>query len=136
MSAERTLFSSAVAIGCRSDLWGGDTVSTRRYDMKKIALFLAMLMVVGSVSGFCLSQAVDKIADNRMKSDLSPVADAGQLIKSVNSEIGKGLDMMPIVKERHHILDPVRKVRIEALEGAKTIVNGMWDVVTMKSMRK
>jgi len=104
--------------------------------MKKIAVLLAVLMAMGAVPGWCLSQTVDNFLDNRSKSDLRPVEDSAKILSSVNKGIDKSLDAVPGLKERDKVLDPVRKVRKETVGAAKTIVNKTWDILTFKSMRK
>ncbi len=104
--------------------------------MKKTALLLAVLMVIGSMSGWAISQTVDNIAMDQTKSDLRPVQDAGYLLKAVNDGIDKGLSAIPVIKEHHYVLDPVRKVKNESIKDAKSIINMTWDAVTLKSHRE
>ena len=104
--------------------------------MKKVAIILAVLMAIGAVPGWCLSQTVDTFLDNRSKSDLRPVEDSAKVLSTVNKGIDKTLDAVPVMKEREKVLDPVRKARHETVGIAKTIVNKTWDILTFKSMRK
>ena len=104
--------------------------------MKKIAVVLAVLMAIGAVPGWCLSETVDHFLDNRSKSDLRPVEDTAKIASTVSKGVDKSLDAVPVLKERDKVLDPVRKVRHETVSAAKTIVNRTWDILTFKSMRK
>lgn len=98
--------------------------------MKKIALLTAILMVVAAAPGWCgISATADTFIDNRMNSDLHPVADAGRLLDATN----KATD-----KTYHAIMDPlepgmkyVRKVK----DGAGVVINKTWDVITLRHMR-
>lgn len=104
--------------------------------MKKIAVILAVLMAIGAVPGWCLSQTVDTFLDNRSKSDLRPVEDSAKILQGVNKGVDKSLDMVPGMDQRGKVLDPVSKARKETVGLAKTIVNKTWDTLTFKSMRK
>ncbi len=102
--------------------------------MKKIALLLAVLMVMGAATGFCgMSGTVDGFVENRMNSDIRPVEDAGKILDITN----KGID-----KTYHTVADPmepglkhVRKVRDETMSLSKKIVNKTWDILTLKDLR-
>ena len=98
--------------------------------MRKVALMLALLMVVGSVPAFCtVSTTVDGVIDSKSKSDIRPVEDtaklAGMINKGVN-EVAKPLD--PALK-------PVYEVRDTSIKASKTVVNTVWDMLTLKSFR-
>ncbi|OGW87322.1 MAG: hypothetical protein A3C35_08645 [Omnitrophica bacterium RIFCSPHIGHO2_02_FULL_46_11] len=98
--------------------------------MKKIALFLAVLMVFGSMPAWCLSEIVDKVIENKSKSDIRPIQDTARILGLVNEGIDKSLDKTPILNKREVVLVPVRKVARETIHGTKAVVNGTWDVVT------
>ena len=98
--------------------------------MKKIAILLAVLMLVGSVPGWCLSEMVDKVIENKSKSDIRPVQDTAKVLGVVNKGIDKSMDKTPVLSKREKVLDPIRKVERETIHGAKAVVNGAWDVIT------
>ena len=98
--------------------------------MKKVALMLALLMVVGSGSAFCtLSTTLDNTLDNKSKSDLRPVEDSAKMLGMVN----KGLN--EAVKPLDPALKPVYEVRDQTMKASKTVLNTIWDTLTLKSMR-
>jgi len=91
--------------------------------MRKIAILVALLMVVGAVPGFSLTATVDGFLERRAESDIHPVADSAVLLGHVNDGIDKTIDAAdPVLRHRKHITDPV-------MRGAKTIVNGAWDLL-------
>lgn len=98
--------------------------------MKKIALFLAILMVVGSMPAWCLSETLTKVIDDKTKSDIRPVQDTAKILGTVDRGVDKAMDKTPILNKREMVLDPARKVSREAVRGIKSIVNGVWDILT------
>lgn len=104
--------------------------------MKKVAILLAVLMAMGAVPGWCVSQTADTFLDNRSKSDLRPVEDSAKILQGVSKAVDKSMDAVPVLKEREKVMDPVRKTRKETVKIAKSIVNTTWDIVTFKWMRK
>ncbi|MBU3759429.1 MAG: hypothetical protein FGM27_05800 [Candidatus Omnitrophica bacterium] len=104
--------------------------------MKKIAMLLAVLMVAGAAPGWCLIATVDGyVTDTTSKSGYKPIEDVGVIYTSVNDGISTSLDKMTGSHARPMLLDPIDKVLRTTLDGTKTIVNGVWDLVTFKSMR-
>ncbi|MDP3919435.1 MAG: hypothetical protein Q8R76_01330 [Candidatus Omnitrophota bacterium] len=101
--------------------------------MKKIAIFLAILLVAGSAPGWSLSATVDNVIDGRMKSDIHPIADAGLVLNEAN----KGIDTTyhAVTDPLAPVLDPIRKIRDETVRYAKTAVNTAWDLVTLRNYR-
>jgi len=97
--------------------------------VKKIAIFVAVLMVIGAASGWSVSTTVDKFVENRTKSDIHPVQETAQILDLANKAVDETLKATdPILKHRKHITGPVMDV-------AKKIVNTVWDTVTLKSIR-
>lgn len=98
--------------------------------MKKIALMFAFMMIVGSVHGWAISGTVDTFVENRMNSDLHPVADAGRVLDMTN----RGLDHTyhTVTDPMKPILDPIRKVRDESFRA----VNFVWDGITLRHLRE
>ncbi len=90
--------------------------------MKKIAVMLAVFVVLGPVPGWCLSTTVDTFIDNRMKSDLSPVADAGKVLDLTNKGVDKTYHL--VTDPMDPVLSPVHKVKDGILDGVKKVVNG------------
>ena len=100
--------------------------------MKKVALLLALLMIVGQVYGWCYTATVDKVLDEKSKSDLHPVQDVAKIAGVVNSGVNKTFETQPMST----IMTPVETVRKETLKGAHTITNTLWDVLTLRSFRE
>ena len=104
--------------------------------MKKIALLLAVLMVVGAAPGWCLVGMVDTYVDDHTKnSSFRPVQDTGELYGTINHGIGDTMDKVPVLKERSVIMNPIETVAKETIKGTKLLLNGTWDLLTFKSMR-
>ncbi len=104
--------------------------------MKKCAFLLAVLMVVGAAPGWCLISTVDNyVVDHTKTSSFRPIEDAGRLYESVNKGIDTSLDKIPVVKLRPMVFDPIDKVVRVSVDTTKTIINGVWDILTFKSMR-
>lgn len=96
-----------------------------------------MLMVVGTVPGWCLIATVDNAVANHTKdSAYRPVADAGALYGELNKGLEKSFDKVPAVKMRPILFDPMDKVLHETLGAGKKIINGTWDLLTLKKYRK
>lgn len=105
--------------------------------MKKIALLLAVLMIIAAAPAWCLIGTVDTYVDDHTKnSGYRPVQDAGELYGAVNHGIGTGMDKVPVLKERSRIMGPLDTMAKETVKGAKFILNGTWDILTFKSMRE
>ena len=96
--------------------------------MKKIALLIALLMVVGIGTAWCISATVDKMIDEKSKSDIRPVEDSAKLLGMVNKGADESYKAM--TKPLNPVLDPVRKVRDGAIDASKKVVNTTWDALT------
>ena len=104
--------------------------------MKKLAMLLALLMVVGAVPGWCLIATVDNFVDSHTKdSGFRPVQDTGALYGKVNHEIGTAMDKVPVLQDRSKVIGPIDKLLHATIDGAKSLINGTWDLLTFKSMR-
>lgn len=104
--------------------------------MKKIAVMLSLLLMIGAVPGWCLIGTVDNYVDGHTKdSSFRPVQDTGHLYGTVNDGIGKGLDKVPVINKRSVVMDPLDKGIGETIGMTKKIINGTWDILTFKSMR-
>ncbi len=104
--------------------------------MKKIAFLLALLMVVGMTPAWCLVATVDNYIDTHTKdSGFRPVQDTGELYGTVNHGIGTALDKVPVVQHRSVIISPLDKLMGDTINAGKLIINGTWDLLTLKSMR-
>ncbi len=105
--------------------------------MKKLAVLLAVMMAVGSVPGFSLEPTVDNFVDTHTKSSsLRPVQDTGLVYSKVNHEIGKGMDKVPVLNEREKVVGPLDKFLHHTIDGTKALTNGLWDILTFKSLRE
>ncbi len=104
--------------------------------MKKIALLLAVLMVLAATPAWCLVGTVDTFVDHTKNSSYRPVQDAGELYGAVNHGIGTGMDKVPVLKERSRIMGPIDTMTKETIKGTKFILNGAWDLLTLKSIRE
>ena len=102
--------------------------------MKKVALLVALLMVISATPGWCLVAAVDRALDNQSKSDLRPVEDTAKLAGMVNKGVDKSYNM--VTEPIKPVLDPVRKVRDTSIHATKDVLNKIWDVMTFASHRK
>ena len=100
--------------------------------MRKAALFLALLMVVGQVYGYCYTATVDNVLDEKSKSDLHPVQDTAKMVSLVNNGVNKAIETQPMST----VMTPVETVRKESMKGVKTIANTIWDALTLRSMRE
>ena len=97
--------------------------------MRKLALLMALLMVIGAGPAFALSATVDTFIENRQNSTLHPIADAGRILDVANQGIDKTYDA--VKKPLEPLLKPVRKVRDEVFKAT----NGIWDIVTLRGLR-
>lgn len=105
--------------------------------MKKIAIVLSVLLLVGAAPGWCLIGTVDGFVENHTKdSNYRPVQDTGELYGNINDGIGKSLDKVPVIKERSVVIHPIDKLLGETIGMTKKIVNGTWDLLTFRSMRE
>ena len=105
--------------------------------MRKIAFLLALLMVVGAAPGWCLVATVDSyVTDHTKDNSFRPVQDAGHLYETVNKGIDTSLDKVPGIKMRPMLFDPIDKVLRASIDSTKLIVNGLWDALTLKSIRE
>ena len=100
--------------------------------MRKAALFLALLMIVGQAYGWCYTATVDNLLNEKSKSDLHPVQDTAKTVNIVNKGINKALETQPMST----LMTPVETVRKETLKGANTITNTLWDALTLRSFRE
>ena len=104
--------------------------------MKKRAILLALLMLVGAVPGWCLVATVDNFVNDHTKdSGYRPVQDTGEMYGTVNRHIGSAYDKVPVMKDRHVVIDPIEKLGNDSIHGVRTLLNGTWDLLTFKSMR-
>ncbi len=104
--------------------------------MKKMAVILAALMILGAVPGWCLVPMVDSFVDNHTKnSSFHPVQDAGKVYGTVNHQIDTSFDKIPVLKSRSVIIDPIEKLVKDSVDATKLLINGTWDLLTFKSMR-
>lgn len=91
--------------------------------MKKTALFVALLLVLGAVPGWSISATVDGFLDRRAESDLRPVQDSAKVLIAVNDLADKSLEKAdPILKHRKPVMDPLMK-------SAKYIINTPYDLI-------
>ena len=98
--------------------------------MKKMALFLALLMVVSVGSAFCtVSTTLDGVIESKSKSDIRPVEDSAKMLGMVNKGVNK------VVEPLDPALRPVYEVRDHSIKASKTVVNTIWDALTLKSFR-
>jgi hypothetical protein len=99
--------------------------------MKKMALFLALLMVmsVGSVHA-TVSTTLDGVIDSKSKSDIRPVEDAARMADMVNKGVNE------VMKPLDPALKPVYEVRDHSMKASKTVLNTIWDALTLKSLRE
>ncbi len=105
--------------------------------MKKIALLLAVLMALGGSPAMALVATVDNYVDATTKDNrFEPVRDTGRIYGTVNEGIGKGMDQVPVLKERHVVMNPLDKMLRDTMDGTKMIINGTWDLLTLKSLRE
>jgi len=102
--------------------------------MKKIAVVLAVLMLLGAAPAWCLSETADTFIQNRMQSDLRPVEDTGRILDVTNRGIDKTYHT--VTDPMQPVLDPVRQVRDETVKGSKSVINVVWDAITLRSMRE
>lgn len=96
--------------------------------MRKTALFLALLLVVGQGYGLCYPATVDSVIEDQSKSELHPIADTAKVAGAVNDGINKVIDTEPIST----VITPVEKVRKETLKGGYKITNALWDFLTLR----
>ena|SRR3989338_10804441 len=102
--------------------------------MKKVALLVALLMVVSVAPGWSLVAAVDRALEGKSKSDLRPVEDTARLGMMAKKGVDKSYDMA--TEPIKPVLDPIRKVRDTSVQATKDILNKTWDVLTFASHRK
>lgn len=95
--------------------------------MKKLVAILTVLLLVGSGAGICASGTVDTFLDNRSKSELHPVSDAGTLVGTVYTPVGE-------VKDK--VLKPFEPVTKPIKEVAHKIVNTTYDLLTFRQYRE
>lgn len=104
--------------------------------MKKLAVILALLMIA-SVPAYAGVEPVDGIIDTHTKSSsLTPVQDMGRLYGTIDTGIHDSLDKVPVIKERGVVIRPIEHMLTGIYDGAKTLVNGTWDLLTLKRMRE
>ena len=99
--------------------------------MRKLALVLALLMVVGTIPAFAtVSATLDGVIDSKSKSDIRPVEDTAKLAGEVNKGVNKVMEPLdPVMK-------PVYEVRHETVKASKKVVNTVWDMLTLKHFRE
>ena len=105
--------------------------------MKKIALLLAVLMLMGAAPGWCLISTVDNyVIDHTKSNSFRPVQDTGKVYETVNKGIDTSLDKVPAVKLRPLLFEPIDHVVKTSVDSTRSIINGVWDLLTFKSMRE
>ena len=98
--------------------------------MKKMALFLVLLMVMTVGSAYCtVSTTLDGVIDSKSKSDIRPVEDTAKLAGMVNKGVNEAM------KPLDPALKPVYEVRDHSIKASKTVLNTIWDALTLKSFR-
>ncbi len=102
--------------------------------MRKIAMFMVLLMVMSAGTGWCLVERVDRAIEGVSNSDIRPVADTGRVLDLTNRGIDKGYHA--VTDPMAPVLDPVRKVRDESIKSTKSIINVIWDAITFRSLRE
>lgn len=92
--------------------------------MKKIAILLAMLLVIGSVPSWAtMSATAEGFLDRRAESDIRPLQDSAKLVRYAYDGVDRGITAAdPVLRHRKHITEPV-------MRGAKMIVNKPWDML-------
>ncbi len=95
--------------------------------MKKTALFLALLMIVGQAYGLAYPTTVNNVLENKSKSDIGPVADTAKVASKINDGLNKVFEKEPLAT--------IDKARIETYNGVKKATNMLWDVLTFKKLR-
>ena len=105
--------------------------------MRKLATLLALLMVVGSIPGWCLIATVDNaVMDHTKDSSYRPVQDAGKAYDVLNKGMEKSFDKVPAVKMRPILFEPADAAAKETLKAGKLVINSSWDLLTLKKFRK
>jgi len=97
--------------------------------MRKLALLMALLMVIGAGPAFALSATVDTFIENRQNSTSHPIADAARILDMANQGIDKTYHA--VTDPIEPVLKPVRKVRDEVFK----VTNRIWDIVTLRGLR-
>lgn len=105
--------------------------------MKKMAVVLAVLMLVGASAGWCVTPAADGFVDTHTKnSSLRPVQDTGKVYGTINHHVGTSMNKVPVLKSRSVVVEPVEKLGKESVHASKSVINGVWDILTFRSMRE
>lgn len=105
--------------------------------MKKLATMFIVLLMIGAVPGWCLVGVVDNYVDNHTKdSRLAPVRDTGRIYGTVNHQIGTAMDKVPVIQSRNVIMEPISKFAGSTADFSRSLINGVWDIVTFKSFRE
>jgi hypothetical protein len=102
--------------------------------MRQTAVLVALLVALGAAPAFALHAELDTFIDNRTKSDIHPVADAGEVLGYANKGVDKTYHF--ITDPMKPVLDPIRKVRDESLRYSKLVLNKTWDFLTLRHLRK
>ena len=100
--------------------------------MRKLALFLALFMVIGQAYGFCYTATVDNVLETKSKSDLHPVQDVAKVAGVVNSGVNKAMEKQPMST----VMKPIETVRKGTLKATYKITNKLWDILTFRSFRE
>ena len=102
--------------------------------MKKVAVLIAILVLVSPAMGWCLSTTVDTFIDNRMKSDIGPVADTGKILNFANKGVDSTCRLATSAMD-HKALSPIMTAKDETMKGVKSVINFTWDMATLKHFR-
>ena len=99
--------------------------------MRKIALFLALFMIIGQVYGLSYTATVDNVLDAKSKSELHPVQDTAKIASVVNSGVNKVIEKQPMSS----VMKPIETVRKGTLKATYKTTNKLWDILTFRSFR-
>lgn len=104
--------------------------------MRKTALLLAFLMVLGSAPAWCLSGTaiVDHTIDQTKQSEFRPIEDTGKILGLTRE--GSSKTYHAVTDPMKPVLDPIRRVRDEIVKGTKKVVNPLWDMLTLRPLRE
>jgi hypothetical protein len=105
--------------------------------VRKIAIFLAVLMVMSASFGYCIPATLDTAIEGRKNSDLHPVADAGEMLGMVGQGVDATMDAVhSVTAPLSPVTDPIYRVKDEAVGMTKKVINTTWDMLTLRSKRK
>lgn len=102
--------------------------------MGKVALIVALALVVSVGPAWSISQTVDGVIEDQKKSDIHAVQDTAKILGVVNEGVDKSYKT--VTKPLNPVLDPIRQVRDISIKATKEIANGTWDALTYFSPHK